>query len=94
MVAIATLAIGVGLAGTPAFAGADSDHMSTFFQEACSEMQAQFDGAAASRQGHARYNEAMAMRNKGVAECEYGMADTGSVKLRSALQMIDLNPNF
>jgi len=34
------------------------------------------------------------MRNRGVSECEYGNGDTGSEKLRSALQMIDLNPNY
>lgn len=94
LVAIAALAFGVSLAGTPVLAGEDSDHMNGFYQQACSEMQAQFDGGAASRQGHARYNEALALRNKGVAECEYGNGDTGSEKLRSALQMIDLNPNY
>jgi len=94
MVAIASLAFGLSLAGVPAFAGEDSDHTGAWHQDACSEMQAQFDGASASRKGHARYNEALALRNQGVGECEYGNADTGSEKLRSAMQMIDLNPNY
>lgn len=94
MLAIATLAIGVSLTGAPAFAAEDSDHTEAWYQDACSDMQVQFDADAASRQGHARYNEALALRNTGVAECEYGNAETGSEKLRSALQMIDLNPNY
>ena len=91
MVAIASLAFGLSLAGIPVFAGEDSNHLNGWYQDACAEMQAQFDGAS---KGHARYDEALAMRNRGVSECEYGNGDTGSEKLRSALQMIDLNPNY
>ena len=92
MVAIASLAFGVSLAGAPAFAG--SGHLDAWYGQACDEMIAQFDAGAASRQGHANYNQALTLRNQGAQECANVDADMGSEKVRAALQAIGLTPNY
>jgi hypothetical protein len=92
-VAIASLAFGLSLAGLPA-AASDGGHLSGWYDNACAEMLAQFDQGAAARQGDPRYNEALALRNQGAAECAYGNADSGSEKVRFALQEIGINPNY
>ena len=91
---IAALVAGLGLVGTPAFGQEDSDSLDDWYREACETMLWQFDSARALRRNHPNFMQALAMRDQGASQCEYGNYNEGTVLMRSSLQSINVNPLF